>query len=201
MLVTFSEFAAIKGCTKAAVTHATKSRIVAAVVEKDGKRWLDRDMALELWRKNTLRNNAAKVDEADPIPAQAPRTPVELKRVIEALPDDAIPELNESRARREHYQAELAKLQVAGEGAWGRGQRLGAEGEGEVAVTQQRRELVPADEVKKDAFQIGRSIREALANLADRLSHQLAGETDPAVIHQLLSDEHRDAMLALTEAS
>lgn len=97
--------------------------------------------------------------------------------MIEALPDDAIPDLNESRARREHYQAELAKLQVA----------------------QQRRELVPADEVKKDAFQIGRSIREALSNLADRLSHQLAGETDPAVIHQLLSDEHRDALLALAE--
>ena len=176
MLVTFSEFAAIKGCTKAAVTHATKSRIVAAVVEKDGKRWLDRDMALELWRKNTLRNNAAKVDEADPIPAQAPRTPVELQRGSEALPDDAIPELNESRARREHYQAELAKLQVA----------------------QQRRELVPADEVKKDAFALGRSVREALANLADRLSHQLAGETDPARIHAVLTDEHRAALVELS---
>jgi hypothetical protein len=46
---------------------------------------------------------------------------------------------------------------------------------------------------------VGRSIREALANLADRLSHQLAGETDPAVIHQLLSDEHRDALLELAE--
>ena len=102
-------------------------------------------------------------------------TPRELRKAIEALPDDAIPELNESRARREHYQAELSKLQVA----------------------QQRRELVPADEVKKEAFQIGRSVREALSNLADRLSHQLAGETDPTVIHALLSDEHRDALLAL----
>jgi hypothetical protein len=59
---------------------------------------------------------------------------------------------------------------------------------------------VPADEVKKQAFQIGRSVREALSNLADRLSHQLAGETDPAVIHQLLSDEHRDALLALADS-
>ena len=179
VLVTFSEFAAIKGCAKGTVTAAVKSRIAAAVIEKDGKRWLDRDLALELWRKNTKATHNAMVSEADPIEAAAPRTPVELKRVIEALPDDAIPDLNESRARREHYQAELAKLQVA----------------------QQRRELVPADEVKKDAFQIGRSIREALSNLADRLSHQLAGETDPAVIHQLLSDEHRDALLALAEAS
>ena len=178
MLVTFSEFALIKGCTKAAVTHASKSRIAAAVVIKDEKKWLDRDLALELWRKNTLKNNHAKVDEADPV--DEPETvadPVELKRRVNALPDDAIPELNESRARREHYQAELAKLQVA----------------------QQRGELVPADEVKQAAFQVGRSVREALSNLADRLSHQLAGETDPTVIHGLLSDEHRDALLALVE--
>jgi hypothetical protein len=98
-----------------------------------------------------------------------------LRQQVAGLPDDEIPELNESRARREHYQAELAKLEV----------------------DLKRKELVPADEVKREAFQIGRSIREALANLADRLSYQLAGETDPAVIHQLLSDEHRDALLAL----
>jgi hypothetical protein len=177
LLVTFSEFAAIKGCTKAAVTHATKSRIAAAVVEKDGKRWLDRDMALELWRKNTKATHNAKVSEADPIKLTLPATSSELRQRIEALPDDAIPDLNESRARREHYQAELSKLQVA----------------------LQRKELVPADEVKKQAFQIGRSVREALSNLADRLSHQLAGEIDPQVIHQMLSDEHRDALLALQE--
>ena len=177
MLVTFSEFAAIKGCTKAAVTHATKSRIAAAVVEKDGKRWLDRDMALELWSKNTKATHNAKVSEADPIELTLPATSSELRQRIEALPDDAIPDLNESRARREHYQAELSKLQVA----------------------LQRKELVPADEVKKQAFQIGRSVREALSNLADRLSHQLAGEIDPQVIHQMLSDEHRDALVSLQE--
>ncbi len=174
MLVTFSEFAAIKGCAKGSVTAATKSRIAEAVVEKDGKRWLDRDLAMELWDRNTKATHNAKVRVADPIEVQSPR---ELRQRIDALPDDAIPELNESRARREHYQAELAKLQVA----------------------LQRKELVPADEVKKEAFQIGRSIREALSNLADRLSHQLAGETDPAVIHQLLSDEHRDALLSLAD--
>jgi hypothetical protein len=171
VLVTFAEFAILKGCTKGAVTHASKSRIAAAVVDEDGKRWLDRDLALELWNKNTKITHNSKVSQPDPA------SPRELREAIDALPDDAIPDLNESRARREHYQAELAKLQV----------------------TQQRGELVPADEVKKQAFQIGRSIREALANLADRLSHQLAGETDPVVIHQLLTDEHRDALLALAE--
>ena len=176
MLVTFSEFAALKGCAKGTVTAATKSRIAAAVVEKDGKRWLDRDMALELWSKNTKRTHNAKVSEADPVEPK-PRTPQALRAAIDALPDDAIPELNESRARREHYQAELAKLQVA----------------------TQRKELVPAEEVKKEAFDLGRSVREALANLADRLSHQLAGETDPVVIHKLLSDEHRAALVELSD--
>ena len=175
MLVTFSEFAAIKGCTKAAVTHATKSRILAAVVEKDGKRWLDRDLALELWRKNTLKNNAAKVDEPDPV---MPRDARELRQQVAGLPDDEIPELNESRARREHYQAELAKLEV----------------------DLKRKELVPAVDVEKEAFALGRSVREALANLADRLSHQLAGETDPARIHAVLTDEHLDALSSLADS-
>jgi hypothetical protein len=96
---------------------------------------------------------------------------------LAALPDDEIPELNESRARREHYQAELAKLEV----------------------DLKRRELVPAVDVKKEAFAMGRSVREALANLADRLSHQLAGETDPAVIHQVLTEEHRAALVELAD--
>jgi hypothetical protein len=64
VLVTFAEFALIKGCTKAAVTHATKSRIAAAVVEKDDRRWLDRDLAIELWDKNTKATHNSKVRRA-----------------------------------------------------------------------------------------------------------------------------------------
>ena len=153
------------------MTHASKSRIADAVVIKDEKKWLDRDLALELWNKNTQATHCSKVSQPDPV------EPKDLRKAIDALPDDAIPDLNESRARREHYQAELAKLQV----------------------TQHRGDLVPVEDVKKDAFQVGRSIREALSNLADRLSHQLAGETDPAVIHEVLTVEHRDALLALAE--
>lgn len=130
-------------------------------------------MALELWRKNTLKNNAAKVDEPDPV---IPRDARELRQQVAGLPDDEIPELNESRARREHYQAELAKLEV----------------------DLKRKELVPAVDVQREAFALGRSVREALANLADRLSYQLAGETDPARIHAVLTDEHRAALVELS---
>ncbi|NBR30322.1 MAG: DEAD/DEAH box helicase, partial [Betaproteobacteria bacterium] len=69
------------------------------------------------------------------VPAAKPAAPTaadrnELRAIIDAIPDDEIPELNESRARREHYQAELAKLEV----------------------DLKRRELVPAVDVKKEAF-------------------------------------------------
>ena len=172
LLVTFTELAQIKGCSQAAVSHAVRrGRISDAIVEKDGKRWLDRDLAIELWDKNTVKTKNSKVRE----PEEAPKNETELKQAIDRLPDDSIPDLNESRARREHYQAELAKLQV----------------------TQQRGDLVPAEQVKKDAFNVGRAVREALSNLADRLSHQLAGETDPVVIHKLISDEHRAALSEL----
>ena len=176
MLVTFSEFAAIKGCAKGTVTAAIKSRIADAVVEKDGKRWLDRDLALQLWNRNTKATHNAKVSKPDSIEPLPPRDARELRQQVAGLPDDEIPELNESRARREHYQAELAKLEV----------------------DLKRKELVPAVEVQKEAFALGRSVREALANLADRLSYQLAGETDPARIHAVLTDEHRSALVELS---
>ena len=176
MLVTFSEFAAIKGCAKGTVTAATKSRIADAVVEKDGKRWLDRDLALQLWNRNTKATHNAKVSKPDSIEPLPPRDARELRQQVAGLPDDEIPELNESRARREHYQAELAKLEV----------------------DLKRKELVPAVDVQKEAFALGRSVREALANLADRLSYQLAGETDPVRIHAVLTDEHRAALVELS---
>ena len=138
---------------------------------KDEKKWIDRDLALDLWNKNTAATHASKVSRPDPVDAR------ELRQRVAGLPDDEIPDLNESRARREHYQAELAKLEV----------------------DLKRRELVPALEVKKEAYALGRSVREALANLADRLSHQLAGETDPARIHAVLTDEHRAALVELAD--
>ena len=55
------------------------------------------------------------------------------------------------------------------------------------------------EEIKKSSFATGRSIREALTNLADRLSHQLAGEDDATVIHNIISTEHREALENLAQ--
>jgi len=89
------------------------------------------------------------------------------KANVDALPDDQIPDYQTSRERREHYTAEQVKL----------------------LVDQQRGALVPLEQVKRDAFAMAKAVREALINIPDRVANQLAGETDPAAVHQLLSNE------------
>jgi hypothetical protein len=175
VLVTKSDYARSRGCTPAAVTAAIKSgRIKAAVVTKDGREFLDFDKANELWERNT---------QQQPPPTRAttaapnPPTDRELQAFIQGLPEDQIPDLNDSRARREHYLAEKARLEAL------RG----------------RDELVPSDQVKAEAFACARAVRDALLGLADRLAPMLAATTDARECHRLLTEEHRVALRGLSD--
>jgi hypothetical protein len=190
VLITCAELALLKGVSKASVSKALQSgRISGAVVMEGGKRMLDRDMALHLWDQNTMRRNHAvpSVPEAckrdrspDPVPAAlTPKGDVadQLRRLVADLPDDQIPDLYESRGRKEHYQAELAKLQVS----------------------QQRKELVSAEDVKREAFTMGRAIRDGMMNIPDRLSAQVAAISDPREVHRVMSEEIRVALRMLAD--
>ena len=101
----------------------------------------------------------------------------ELKQKIDNLSADQIPDFAESKAKREFYLAELAKLDVE----------------------QKKEQLVSVEEIKKSSFAKARAIREALINLADRLSHQLAGEDDATVIHKIIYSEHREVLENLSQ--
>ena len=162
-------------CSAPSVTKAVKSgRIAKAVVEKDGKKWLDRDLAVELWHRNTKQSPLGP----QKIVGHAPRDKQKLREQVDLMPDDAIPELNVSRERREHYQAELAKLEV----------------------DLKRGELVSADSVKKVAFDLAKTVRESLINIPDRVVNQFAAETDPQAIHMALSHEIQFALERLADA-
>jgi hypothetical protein len=179
VLITFAELARIRGCTKAAVTHAIKSRIAAAVVEVDGRRLVDRDLAIELWDRNTrpaAPPTIRKLETSQPPTPPRPR-PAELKAIIDALPEDQIPDLNESRARHEHYKAEKARLEAL----------------------QGRGELVPVAEVKAAAFKLARGVRDSIMAIPDRLAAQLAGTTDARQCHTLLTEELRVALRSLAD--
>lgn len=89
-----------------------------------------------------------------------------------------IPSFNESRAKSEHFRAELARLDL------------------EVKEDQ----LVEVARVQREAFTSARAVRDALGNIPDRVSNQLAAESDPVVIHQTLTEEIRKALETLTDA-
>ncbi len=195
MLISFSDFARLKGVSAAAVTTACKSRIKEAIVERNGKRMLDRDKALELWDRNTRRNGSERVsDEArqrdrrelaidvagalPPPPVQVPAaTGDQLKNLIMGLPEDQIPGLGVSRERKEHYNAEIARLQALKE----------------------REELVPTADVKRMASTLGRQIRDNILAIPNRVAPLLAAARDSAEVHRLLNEELRTALRVLSD--
>ena len=164
MLISLAELAMLKNVSRAAVTKKIKSgRLHGAVVNHNGRKMVNKEEAFRLW------------DMADTRVVTTVKK--ELKQKIDSLPADSIPDFAESKAKREFYLAELAKLDVE----------------------EKKKQLVSVDEIKKSSFAKARSIREALTNLADRLSHQLAGEDDATVIHNIISTEHREALENLAQ--
>jgi len=176
VLVTFSELALLKGVSKGAVTAAVRTgRISAAVVEKDGKRWLDRDAALELWNLNTRPTHNAKISQPDAVEPPPPADAEGLRQLVQHLPDEAVPALHESRARREHYLAEKARMEVS----------------------QQRGELVSAADVQKEAFRCARTVRDSMLAIPARLAPELAATQDTRVVYVALEQAITTALRAL----
>tara|TARA_R100000773_G_scaffold30429_1_gene26044 strand:- start:188 stop:694 length:507 start_codon:yes stop_codon:yes gene_type:complete len=167
MLITYVDLAKIKNVSKSAVSQRKAKGIFkqALVKTEDGKDFLDKDLALKAWDGVFVAVNEVK------------DTKQELKQKIDSLPADSIPDFAESKAKREFYLAELAKLDVE----------------------EKKKQLVSVEDIKKSSFATGRAIRESLTNLADRLSHQLAGEDDASVIYEIISSEHREALQNLAQ--
>jgi hypothetical protein len=170
MLITFADLAKIKGVSRSAVSQKKASGVLdAAIVKVGSKDQLNKDLALELWEKNTDPARAA---------ISAP-TKKELKKHVAGLSDDEIPDYNVSRGRKEHYLAELAKIQVA----------------------QQKKELISAKEVEKASFELSVGIREAFLTLPDRVSNLFASETDAAAIEAVMRQEIHACLERFVEAA
>ena len=160
MLISMAELAKLKNVSRMAVSKKVKSgKLDSAVVNHNGRKLINKEEAFRLW-------------DIQALPSKDTTVRKQLKQKINAKTDDEIPAYGESKAKREYFLAELAKLDVE----------------------EKKEQLVSVDEIKKSSFARARAMREALTNLADRLSHQLAGEDDATVIHNLLSIEHREAL-------
>lgn len=88
---------------------------------------------------------------------------------------EALPALTASKARREAALAALAELELE----------------------QKRGELVAVADVSRDWFKAGRTVRDRILNVPDRLAPELAALTTAEAVHRLLSRELRDALTEL----
>jgi len=118
MFITFADLAKLKGVSRSAVSQRRQTGILKdAIVKVNGRELLNKDDAVRLWDQNS-------VPAPNPITAQ---TKKELKKQVDGMAADEIPDFNISRAKKEFYTAELARIQVE----------------------QQKKELISAKEVEK----------------------------------------------------
>jgi hypothetical protein len=62
---------------------------------------------------------------------------------------------------------------------------------------QAREDLVPTADVKRQAFTLGRQIRDNVMGIPDRVAPLLAAAQDSREVHRLLTDELRTALRVL----
>lgn len=83
-----------------------------------------------------------------------------------------------SRAVRENYQANIAKL----------------------TYEEKAGKLVKVDDVSREAFEIARTVRNSVLNIPNRLSALLANESDPNRVFEILTKELNHALEDLSDA-
>lgn len=106
---------------------------------------------------------------------RSPKAEKPVEDEISAPKGNAAATFAQSRAVKEAYLARLAKLEFE--------EKSGL--------------LVNADAVKNEAFKLARIVRDGILNIPDRLSAELAAESDTFTVHKRLTDELRKALEAL----
>ena len=155
-----AELATLKNVSRTAVSKKIKSgKLEGAIVNHNGRKLVNIEEAFRLW-------------DLQAPPSKDTIVRKKLKEEINNKTVEEIPSYGESKAKREYFLAELAKLDVE----------------------QKKEQVIDVEIITKSAFAKARAIRASLENIADRLSHQLAGEDNPSVIHKILTEEHREAL-------
>jgi hypothetical protein len=162
--LTQAAYAKRRGATRQAVFAAIKDGRIATAIDEDGK--IDPDLADRLWDMNT-----------DPRYSKTSA----LKDRAEAMERDAQQKgfvlgtgmaIAESKQIESEYKAKLAKLDYE--------TKMG--------------QVVLTEDVEKEAFRVARVTRDAMLAIPDRMAAELAGTTDPFLVHKKLMDEIRNAI-------
>ena len=96
MFITFSDLAKLKGVSRSAGSQRRRTGILKeSIVKVNGKEMLNKDLALELWDKNSV--------------SFTPEIKESTKNIGN---NEELPSFNESRAKREAMMARLAEIEV-----------------------------------------------------------------------------------------
>ena len=157
-LISATQYADRRGVSRPAVLQAIRQGRLTKSVTREGRNYrIDPDLADQEWAATTSldrgeHNNRMMLQDA-------------------GAEGDAA-SYAASRAKREAYEAELARLKYE----------------------QQAGTLVDAEAVKKEAFKTARTIRDGLLNIPDRVSAELAGIDDSFAVHRRLTEEIRKVL-------
>ena len=170
--MTITEYARHRGCQLQAVQYAIK----AGRIQRSDEGKIDSDQADADWERNTMHSNARygpkpPKKEGGPAPSHSAKA-----KAAEAAADLSSgerlatgPDYSKARAAKEIYEARLKKLDFE--------ERLG--------------NLVSRQEMELAAFNRFRVLRDACLNIPNRIASQIAAESDPAIVFQILEDEVR----------
>lgn len=171
-LISQAEYSRRRGVDPTSVRDAIKGGRISLI-----SGMIDPVVADAQWAANTRRRIHASDDATGPTrqPQQSAAAPASPPAPVQTY---GIPDYQESRARREAAEAELAELRLA----------------------EEQGELIRADAVRSALSRRAAGLRDAILQVPSRLAAVLAPENDPARIHELLAAELRSVLLQLTEA-
>ena len=171
------------------VSHtAVRKALSTGRIHADAKGTIDPALADDEWASSTNLSKPRNSVIGDPRPAaprprpqpqashRAPERPRHAPEPAHAEPGSPhvssgagrlVGSYADSRAARELFLARLAKLEFE--------ERSG--------------KLVDADKVRAQTFALGRRLRDAILAMPDRLAPVLVGQSEPAVIHRLLTED------------
>ena len=175
-LISQAEYARHRGCSQAAGNYAVKAGRITLI---DGK--VDPVEADRQWERNSRARPKGTGDvrssrEEAPARSAPPPSP---PPAADPIDTDMVPNYQESRARREAAEADLAELKVR----------------------TQRGELVPAAAVRAEFSRQMAGIRDGLLNIPARLAPVVAAESNLGKVQTLIDAELRAVLAQLIEGA
>lgn len=165
-LISQAEYARRRGVSRAAVNKAVHSGRISTVKTEQGDK-IDPEIADREWQDNTMHQNARTKEQAD---NRSVKDEPSLATKIDGTEERAEKQKSPyalARGIREGFLARIAELEY--------NQKIG--------------KLVDADQVRTEAFNMARTVRNAFLAMPDRLAGMLAATDQEDECYKILTDE------------